>query len=418
MKSTIEDLSRTAKHFKELRREVENLTSAINPIEIVTPLNPQQVKAQWIEDAKSGHFTNPVFHYNESFLKKAMQSEYGLKVLLEKLDNNNAGCSAEDFYLEYLKDIVCGTLLTVEMAKAMQNQDDYNLAQVVLKKYGEANSNLVQHAEYLAQNGFTKKTEVEPNDSLKKLQVVTFDAASIAEFFTWAMEQYGEFSKDVSVWPVEILDNCSAIDVRDKSSYNYPLIAIPRTREVNGTKLVELIGHEIECHWRNSQNANLLSLPKLDDETIYEGVAKLKDYRFNERYGEKVSMPIPYYVLAQQYARAGGSFAETASYLTENYGLVPEKSWIYTYRTFRGASDMSNSAHYAFTKDRSYLEGFLYVQQAETKPEFRVFLNFGTLGKKQLERLSVLLNSKDVEKNTLPDLNIQDKTIQQILNRI
>ena len=79
---------------------------------------------------------------------------------------------------------------------------------------------------------------------------------------------------------------------------------------------------------------------------------------------------------------------------------------------------MSNSAHYAFTKDRSYLEGFLYVQQAETKPEFRVFLNFGTLGKKQLERLSVLLNSKDVEKNTLPDLNIQDKTIQQILNRI
>ncbi len=418
MKSTIEELTVAAKRFSNLREEVEKLTSTINPIEVVTPLNIQQIKLEWIKQAKGGYLSNPVFRYNESLLNDIIHNEYDLRVFLEEVNNTNSSNSAESFYLDYLKDVTYDAVLTVKMAKAMLCQDDYGLAQIILEKYGRADSAIVQYADELAQTGFTKKTAVEPNNELQKLREAKLDATFIAELFTWTMEQYEKFSQNAKIWPVEVLDNCSAIDVRDKSSFGYPIVAIPKTREVNGIKLAELIGHEIECHWRNSQNARLLGLPKVDDETIYEGIAKLKDYRFNERYGTDVSEPAPYYILAQQYASSGASFAGTASYLMERYGLKPEKAWIYAYRTFRGSSDMGNSAHYAFTKDRAYLEGFLYVQQADANPQFRSFLSFGTLSKNQLEKLSTTLSQKEVEEKVLPDLNIQSRSIQQIINHI
>lgn len=359
-----------------------------------------------------------MFYYDEARLSTIVQKEYGSRVLLENLKNSRADNPAEAFYLDFFEDAIQGAVLTIKMAKAMQNHNHYDLAQVVSEKYGSADDGLVQYAEGLARNGFVRKTGVELSEDLQKLREAKLDASIIAGLFTWAMEQYREFSHDVAIWPVEILTDCSAIDVRDKSSRGYPLIAIPKTREVDGLKLAELIGHEIECHWRNSQNASLLGLPKLDDETVYEGIAKVKDYRFNERYAEEVSAPIPYYILAQQFARAGGSFAETANYLVESYGITPGKSWIYTYRTFRGASDMNNSACYALTKDRAYLEGFLYVQQADADPERRSFLSFGTLSKKQLEKLSSVLSYEEAEEHALPDLDIQSRAIQQILARV
>lgn len=414
----LEELRAVAKHFMGLKNEVEKITSSINPVEIVTPVNYQEVRQKWIEKANKGFFINPVFRYDEAYLKSAVQTEYDLKALLEKLKKTNASSCAENFYLGCLEDVVYDTILTVEMAQMMLKRDHYGLAQVVLKKYGEADASLVQFAKSLARNGFVKETGIKLNDDLKKLRETQFDATSIAEFFSLAMERYQEFSQEASVWPVEILDNCSAIDVRDKNSRNCPSVVIPKTRRVNGIKLAELIGHEIECHWRHSQNARLIGLPKFDDETIYEGVAKMKDYRFNERYNAKVSMPIPYYVLAQQYAYSGTSFAETANYLTEQYDLSPEKTWTYTYRTFRGTSDTSNSACYAFTKDRAYLEGFLYVQRTNVVPESKAFLNFGTLSKKQLEKLSKILNYEEAEEKTLPDLDFQKESIRLILNRI
>lgn len=418
MKSTITNLSIAAKRFTKLREEVEKLTSTINPIEIVTPINLQEVKVDWIDKARHGLIINPMFYYDKARLEAIIQSEYSLRTLLEKLKEAGASNPTEEFYLGYLEEAAYDAILTTKMAHAMLNQNHSDLAGVVLEKYGKADPTIMQYADKLARTGFTKKTAIEPNDDLRKLREAKLDATFIAELFTWAMEQYETFSRSATIWPVEILDNCSAIDVRDKNSCSYPLVAIPKTREVNGIKLAELIGHEIECHWRNSQNARLLNLPKLDDETVYEGIAKMKDYRFNARYGTEVSTPIPYYILAQQHAHDGASFAETASYLMEEYDLKPEKAWIYTYRTFRGTGDTGNSTHYAFTKDRAYLEGFLYVQQADANPQFRSFLNFGTLSKNQLEKLSTILSQKEADEQALPDLDIQSKSIQQILNRI
>ncbi len=400
------------KKYRGVKEEVEKITSTINPVEMITPRDVQKIKTEWIKKAKKGVFINPVFSYNEEYLLTILHAKDNLKVLSGKINKPSVN-PAETFYLAYLKSVINDAMLSVEMAQAILNQDHANLAKTVLKKYGEADINLVQYAEYLARNGFTKKTGIELSSGLQQLCEVKLNASFIAEIFTWAMERYEHFSPQAKAWPVKIQNDCSAIDVRDKSSYGYPVIVIPQSREVNGIKLAELLGHEIECHWRNSQNASILGLSKLDDETVYEGVAKLKDYRFNERYSTEVSMPIPYYVIAQQFARAGGSFAETASYLTDEYKLTPLKSWIYTYRTFRGSSDMSNSAQYAFTKDRAYLEGFLYAQHTDNE-----LLNFGTLSKKQLANLSEVLSIEEIKAHTIPDLGIQEEAIKEIIKRI
>ena len=416
MKASIQQFQETAARFAGLRAEVEQIVSTLNPVEMVTPTNLAEAKSQWLEQAENGIFTNPTFTYNAQLLTTITQTADSLLSIDERISTAKTYSLADEFYLSYLEQVISDAILTVLMAKSILAQNDLFLASFTLVKYGRPSASLVRHAKTLANTGHTTRvTQTElPATDYQRLLDVKLGADFIAEMFTWTMEQYAKKFPAAQVWPVKILDDCSAIDVRDKSSFGYPIIAIPSTRVVNGIKLAELIGHETECHWRNSQNAALLGLPKTDNETIYEGLAKQKDCRFNLHFGTEVSTPLPYYIIAEQAALDGHSFAEVARHLVGFYGLSPKRAWGFTYRTFRGISNCENPVGYAFTKDRAYLEGFYYIDQLPNQE----ILSFGTLDPSSLEALEEIMSPSDIRRHAVLDLNLQPMALQEILRRL
>ena len=194
------------------------------------------------------------------------------------------------------------------------------------------------------------------------------------------------------------------------------MIAIPASRKVSALKLAELVGHEIECHWRNSQNLSLINCLKSDDELVYEGLAKDKDLAFQKKYATDSTLA-PFYVLAQNMALEGRGFVGIASFVYDNTASL-KKAWTVAYRTLRGLTNTINLHRYAFTKDRAYFEGLLYVQRLRDSGR-DVYLNFGALSPRDLEDLSASLDRKSVlESEMLSDLDIQSKTLEKIAQEL
>ncbi|MBQ6486449.1 DUF1704 domain-containing protein [Candidatus Saccharibacteria bacterium] len=333
----------------------------------------------------------------------------------------------EKFVWKLLFKAVNNGLDTVDLAIAMLDKDDEAAGEAIRSKYGLPTKEIVKEAEKVAEEIRRRGTiaeefegksyEFEDPEDERLLVEFMLNAEEIKYFFEWAMNRYD----DRLAWPVIIEENCSAIDVRDKSSYGHPVIAIPASREVNGFKLAELIGHEIECHWRNSVNAELIGALKLDDELAYEGLAKVKDNLFDKYYLKKDATPTPYYIIAESLALDYKSFAETSERI---FHLLPRKepnlvtkAWNNTYRAYRGISNTLNLDGYAFTKDRAYFEGYLYAKALDRHGYFE-YLSFG-LDRLTIKDLIEMTSPYDLEQSAiLMDKHIQHQAIGKILKYI
>lgn len=403
---TIKELQGAAQEYREIRHNLSKLISDMNPVEMVTPLNLTEAKEAWITKAEDGHFENPVFVYDSDLLVKITDKFGILDEARQKISKIKPRNEAEEFLLRHYTRVVTDAIITANMAKAMLQKDDKSLSDSVILKYGRPviSNSLNPNAQPV--------NVMYPKDQLQRLENVSLDANFIKEIFIWSMEQYG-----VEPWPVEILENCSAIDVRDKNSGGHPMIAIPASRKVNGLKLAELVGHEIECHWRNSQNITSIGCLKTDDEVVYEGVAKFKDMAFQAKTTGEATLPSIYHVLAESMALSSVGFAGVGRKLFEATKSA-KRAWTFTYRAFRGVADTTNAVGYAFTKDKAYLEGVICVD-GMVKIGLLPYLSFAALCAGDIYDLAHSVDKASIfDPSVLRDLDVQSKVLSEVERRL
>ena len=426
-KTTIKKLATSAARFRRIHEKVHDAIVAINPVEIVTPENANEEKATWIKKAKNGIFDNPVFTYNQKHLDNIIALRPQLERLRSELETTSCppdprdphGHVANQFILEHFRTAIEDAIDTTFLAEAIKNGKDDVSKSIIEKKYGYPSKDSFEKALAIVKNNYenncfehtVEQSKIRQRANLDSLINTEFDAKEIKRMFKWAMDSY----PNTEAWPIVISDDYTSIDVRDKSAFGYPIIAIPKSRKVNGMKLAELIGHEIECHWRSSVNANLIGALKCDDELIYEGLAVLKDKNFNLKYLGTINFNSAYYIFSMQKALIGKSFGEVGKAI---FDCLPEcvsdakaqKAWMYTYRIFRGITDTKNPHGYAFTKDRAYYDGWHYVKELQENGKAD-YLNFSTLSQKTFERLMQIVDVDNIRNNVIVDKNIQDNAL-------
>ena len=421
------NIAANSPEFKSIRERIKTAIATLNPVEVVTPLNLKTAKSNWIKEAKNGVFTNPHFEYNLELLEETISHRDRLEELELELNTLRPDLldTAASFVWDQLHFALLDGIGTTYLAEAIKNGNDNDAAEAVAKKYGlPEQMNVARALETALQNCAEDTLDHEivnlriplSEDARNLLLDRELNAEQIGEMFNWAMNQYF-----ADPWPIEILENCGSIDVRDKSSFGHPIIAIPDTRKVTAMKLAELIGHEIESHWRGSINAEKIGALKCDDELVYEGIAVLKDKCFNRKYNATFSLSSCYYILAMQEALHSHSFSETAKLI---YGYLPDstknreaKTWTYTYRVYRGITDTKNPHGYAFTKDRAYFEGWFFARDLDTKG-LRDYLSFSTLNQESFKRFMEIVDLEDVKKNAILDLNIQERSLDKMLKNL
>lgn len=411
--TTIEKLLDAAQKYDTVRRKVLKVISTINPVEMVTPLNFTEAKNDWISKAESGFFENPNFIYDPVLLNNIIKKADAIERMKEKIAEITPLNEYEGFLRRHYSRALGDALKSVDMAKAILAQNDGVLRKQAISKYGKPVA--IKYAADMVKREFKYSYSGEepafPKEQIQILNNITLDANFIREIFLWSMKQY-----EIEPWPVTILKDCTAIDVRDKNSSGRPIIAIPASRKMNGTKLAELVGHEIECHWRNSINDMFIGCLKTDDEVVYEGVAKIKDMAFQAKITGAFALPSPYYILAEDMALNGLSFAKVGRVIFDKTNDL-RKAWIFTYRTFRGIADTNNVARYAFTKDRVYLDGMIYVQELN-RAGLSNYLNFGALSIADLKELIDLIDKESIMKFALKDRHIQNNVPVEIISRL
>lgn len=405
--------------LKQFLVDLGKIAQTMNIVEMVTPVNAGEEKRKWLEKAARGEWTNPSFQYNTELLAGVASYERQLKELggammtaFGTVSNENAGkalCQlAEDRYKE-----VCSTIY---LAKAMLDDFDPNTAAAAALEtiFGNPGKETVEAAQHYARclaDGEGKDQQDNANLKIirRRLKSMELDAEQIRKHFVWMAEQCGF----AGTRPVEISDTTTSIDVRDKSSRG-AVVSIPIDRKVSGLKLVELVGHEILCHWGDSERAARV-LPLLGsgalkpaDEVLYEGHATLTDYNTHLFLGDKASQQqLPFYVMAMDWAWHGHDFAETADYMYDYVRPTKQRdeealkqTWTTCFRVFRGSRGIRSSKHpnYAFTKDRAYFEGRLIAEKLH-KQKLDSVLEISTLNKSDIDVLMTAVEFEQKDTN-------------------
>ena len=354
------------------------IISRLNPVELVTPTNVTEEKERWIRLAKEGYYANPFFSYDHTMLKEIASYGFELKAGEEHLYVNlEPETPAEKAIHDILINRIESAIICTEIAASILLGDDETTSRLSNKLYGwPSNSQAIKAYGIVekkiepekAKSRFTKKEQ----DALKAMK---FNANEIRFWFEEVINLYG-----IEGWTVEIGDQYTAIDVRDKNSTGKPLVGIPTDRTVDGLKLLELIGHEIDSHLRGSANCKALVaeilgsdsplaplfdiIAKSDNELFYEGVAKISDVSVNGSSG----LPLPYATIACDQARRGGDFSivgEIIKGIRIDMGQAESAAingaWSTTYRVMRG-STTPEIGGYCFVKDYIYMAGYDIVK--------------------------------------------------------
>lgn len=363
----------------EAVEELADILNTLNVLELVTPTNLADVKRDWLSRSE---FTNPTFCYDKKLL-------YGVSAKAEPL-REAAALISDTMYVDTELDRILYSILrrrildawaTIDLANAIANGDDSSARDAVISRFGCPDSRVLSKVDIALRSGkgigalapnFQPTWFPLTNGKRRYLEGMTFNAREIADNFQFILDYNG-----IKGWKIRLDSNCAAIDVREKNNRGEKEIVIPSDRKVNGLKLVELAGHEIDTHLRGFENAYYFFdeiLPpelkpltpifaKSGDARMNEGVAKISDWQIS---GD-AALPSLDYCEAIHLARfSGKSFAEVAEeiyQLKRERKVKPESArrgaWNITYRIFRGISDSKNPAAYAFTKDSAYLMGWL-----------------------------------------------------------
>lgn len=361
-------------------QRLAEIISTLNPVELVTPTNVEEEKERWIKiAAKNGFFTNPYFSYDRNRLKAVADLNRELTSAISKLESSlTPETPAEKAIVNILYSRINSAITCTELAASILLKDDKTTNELNLKLYGyPSNIQALKAYQLVAKevepeaikSRFSKKDQ-------KKLASLRFAAAEIGYWFTEVVHEYG-----FDDWLVEVSDQYTSIDVRDKNSTGKPTVGIPANKIVNGLKLLELVGHELECHLRGSANCKALVeqilgadsplaplfgiIAKSDNELFYEGVAKISDVRVNG----SSALPLPYATIACDQARRGANFASIAEIIRSMRSDMGQDSdaalsgaWTTTYRIMRGSTNPAVGG-YSFTKDYIYMRGYEIAKQ-------------------------------------------------------
>ena len=359
-------------HASKAAKALAGAAMALNPVELITPVNLSHEKAVWTCMDEGEPFINPEFKYDEPNLSLAVANGEIVRIAADTLRRVCYPESAMDnAILEILEHRVHDALCTANMAASilLRTNAAGDYAQQI---YGRPDKLQVLNAYSIAQAPNKAASDAPLCFSAEKraeLAAKTYDAYGIQREFQRVINVYG-----FKNWDVIIDNSASAIDVRNKTSYGNPQVVIPKDRKVDGLKLAELIGHELECHLRDSVNAEAIFaehleetplrplmplLAKSDNELFYEGHAKLSDVAIN---GEK-ALPHPYYIIAADAALRGNSFADIGELIYrlrrdvgQSHKTALSGAWTAAYRVMRGAVDTLGG--YAYTKDFAYWVGY------------------------------------------------------------
>ncbi len=388
---------------KEIIDELAEVSASLNLVEIVTPINAATEKEKWLELARKGEFTSPNFRYNADLLdfvcKKTdvVLSHNPISVALSRKPSPE-----EEMVMELVKARYAEVNNTIIFATYLDrlNAGEYPKISFNLP-YQPLNTGLVQA---ISENweAWYQKVEPKRNNTLLseaeqgRLKETKVDAETTRRYFRMMVEAYGfEQSR-----PIVVSATATAIDVRDKSS-DGPIIVIPEKATRTAFHLLELLAHEIEGHWRDSENAQRI-LPKIgggalkaDDETLYEGHAMSLEKQAGEMLDGTVgAMPKPWYTLAINLATQHYSFADIArtllprvQTLVGSHDQALKTVWTTCLRVFRGCCNTDGTSGYVFTKDQAYLNGKLLSQEL-SNAALENLLEFSTLSIADLKALS------------------------------
>ena len=383
-------------------QDLLRIVARINPVEIITPVNANEVKKGWIESVKDYQFfSNPTFRYDKEKLRAVAANSCRLEQIKNNFLNSiKPETEEEKVVFDILIKRIDQAIMSTEIAASIVLGDDEKTAELCQDIYGFPSSTQILDCYDIINGRPQASIRSRFNKTEKrKLKAMTFDAKEISEYFEKTLEFYG-----IDSWAIDISSRYTSIDVRTRNSTGKPTICIPEDREVDGLKLLELVGHEIESHLRSVENSRFLFrnilgldsplyplavvLAKSDDELLDEGQAKLSDVHING----SSAMPMPYYTVAIDQARRGHNFRDVAETIFglrikngESVEEAAKMSWINTYRVFRGCTDTSTSNFYAYTKDYIYFSGYNIAKDIDPS-----YLPFASMGIDEIRKLANL----------------------------
>ena len=359
------------------------IAESIDVTEMVTPVNRQEARKCWLKNANNNFFTEPEFRYNRHKLKAiTQQSRAFISESRNVLDNCEPETDIDKAILDILHRRLENIHASIQLAEAISKKDDATAASIIHDKYGTPPCESVIKAYQLGYDNEPDDRYIAPAlytlDERMMLRDCTVQAQDIQRYFQEALLLYG-----LNDWRVDISDEVASITVRAAGDDPEKRVIIPPDRTVDGLKLAELIGHEIETHVRTRENSMALFrslippgtplsplvplLARTSSMTMSEGMAKLSDVAIS---GE-TALPQPYYIIAIDQALRSESFGSVARTVAHAISIkndlthkqVLERAWQITYRVFRGISDTVNLYGYAFTSDSSYFLGYNYVHE-------------------------------------------------------
>lgn len=382
----------------EIADRVAEISGSWNPVEIYTadPESIKKEKQEFLQAFKEGREYNPRFTYPYAESLELGADREALNGLLAEVRKQRKAEIANRNARVALYFKIKDDLATCDLVEGIQQKDEQKIRDALKRKYPGTDPVLLA----FAQKEYEKRINGEREQPVADQEVILspeereflektkFSDEEIKTAFKWLLARYGILKTDGSDFGFRVVvdEGTTAIDVRDKSSGG-PTIFIPKGRTVTGEKLLSLMAHEIEGHARQSLNGERLfkiggGQLKVDDETLYEGLAKRYDEAFSRNFfGTTEGVPLPFYALAVACAEAGGSFHDVFSEQLEmrlhiafnlpageslpSRDKVEEKvlkkamdaAWTTTYRVMRGHVDTTNPYGFAMAKDLSYLRG-------------------------------------------------------------
>lgn len=389
--------------LREAAERLPGITGAWNPVEIYTaePRSLRQEKQKFLAAYGRGRVYEPSFRYDYAEEFQLGDSRQVLQALLEKV----RACETADRAAKLTKLIfffkIKDDLATCDLVEGIQRKDERLIRDALEYKYPGVDPLIYEYAEKDFQR-LTAGEQAEAGDGgtlaaeeKQYLRTLTFDAPAVKEAFEWALRQYDILWRDDrgSGYRVTIDRRTTAIDVRDKSRLG-PAVFVPETTRETGERLLGLIAHEIEGHARQSWNGERLFIfgggpLKIDEETLYEGLAMRYETEFRSHYfgAGSTARNMDFYVFAVHRAEAGGSFYDVFHDQMDKrlrvklripprtgfspgqvkdspaYERVLESAWGCTYRAMRGHTDMKNPCGYAMAKDLAYFRGWILDHQ-------------------------------------------------------
>jgi hypothetical protein len=418
------------KPILKIADQVAFYTKYLNPVELFTVDNVNEIKQDFLKKIGTSKEYNPQFTYQKSLsrLDKTLQENKinikKIKFFLESSLLNLKDLSLKNWgvrYIRYfLRKKIQDELVSLDLYYGLKEKDSKKVKKALEKKYPFLLSDELLEAVFIAEtaknqdfnlystgSGVLDKNQikflkqVDLGNNLEKLQDLEknkpenrkyyYNAEEIKEAFLWVLNKYYDyyetnFKKKIPKnlkYKFHISSIYSDIDVRDKSSSGM-VICIPKDRVVDTKKLLELLSHEIESHCRQSLNGVLLfyvggGTLKIDEETLYEGLAIDTEDRINKDImGIPSRIPEPYYILSIKLAYEGKTFLEVFHNLklmllktgelrklsSKDAGFISDNlAWKFTYRVFRGHFDTANQEKFAMAKDMGYFRGVLLQKQ-------------------------------------------------------